>query len=103
MFELFLMGGVSWMTLLTIELIGILLAAFKAPRWVGHIGSIAICTGILSTLFGLYGAFDALSIAPDVSSMLVYAGMKVALIPVIYGMLIYVVSQGIRIAQRPRM
>lgn len=103
MFELFLTGGVTWMTLLTIELIAILLASFKAPRWVGHIGSIALCTGILGTLFGLYGAFDALSMAPDISSMLVYGGMKVALITIIYGMLIYVVSQIIRIAQRPRM
>ena len=48
--SLFLEGGVFGMTLLTIVLILIILAAWKAPAWVKELGLIALMTGVLWTL-----------------------------------------------------
>ena len=59
--------------------------------------------GLLSLLFGLLNAFDALqqtngAISPGV----VFGGAKVATIPIIYGLLIYLLSLIIRIIRKPR-
>ncbi len=103
MIELFIGGGVLWMTILTLELVGLLLAAFKAPRWVSSIGAIALCTGLLNTLFGLFNVFTVLQMAGDVSSSLIYGGCRSTLIGIIYGILIFVVSRAIKIIHSPRM
>ena len=95
-------GGAPYMGLLTVELIALLLAAWKAPAWVKEIGLIALMTGILSTLLGLFMAFGSLSQASDIAAVVVYAGMKVALITTLYGCLIYLASLVIRIVQKPR-
>ncbi len=103
MFELFVKGDILWMTLLTLELVALLLAAFKAPQWVRGIGLIALCTGVLSTVVGMYVAMGALSMAGDISISLVYDGWQTTLIPIIYGLLIYVCALVISTTQRPRM
>ncbi|MFI3321901.1 MAG: hypothetical protein R3Y50_05195 [Rikenellaceae bacterium] len=103
MFELFVKGDVLCMTIITLELVALLLAAYKAPQWVRNIGTIALCTGLLSTTFGMYKAFGMLHMAPDVSPALIYGALQVTLIPIIYGMLIYVASIVIKIVQTPRM
>ncbi len=99
---LFVDGGAPYMGLLTVELIALLLAAWKAPAWVKEIGLIALMTGILSTLLGLYVAFGFLAKASDVSTVVIFGGMKVALITTLYGCLIYIASLVIRIVQKPR-
>ncbi len=91
------------MSLLTIELVAILLSAWKAPRWVGTIGTIALCTSILGVLFGLYNLFSVLEIAEEIAPTLVYGGCRVALISILYGLMIYIASQVIKIIQKPRM
>lgn len=90
------------MSLLTLELIGLLLAAWKAPAWVKEIGLLGLISGLMPVFLGLYNAFSALAIAPDVSPSLVFDGFRVALITVIYGCLIYSASLVIRIVQKPR-
>lgn len=100
--ELFSMGGPFWMSLLTILLVAMLFAAWKAPNWLREIGSAALVVGPLSTLFGLYNVFDTLQHAPAISPLLVYAGAKCAVVPIIYGILIYLVSLVIRIIRKPR-
>ena len=103
MFKLFLEGGIIGMGLLTIELILLLLAAWKAPGWVREIGLLALLTGVLWTLTGVYQAGTALEAAGDVSISLVWGGIKVMCIGLIYGCLIYSLSLIIRIIQKPRL
>ncbi len=55
---LYLEGGSSWMNVITLCLIGMLFAAWKAPRWIKEIGLLAIFTGFLSLMVGLYSVFD---------------------------------------------
>ena len=100
--ELFSMGSPFWMSLLTILLVALFFAAWKAPRWVKEIGLAAPVVAFLCVLFGLYNVFDTLQQAPDISPLIVYAGAKSATIPIIYGLLIYLVSLIIRIIRKPR-
>ncbi|MFI3259448.1 MAG: hypothetical protein R3Y16_05065 [Rikenellaceae bacterium] len=103
MLELFLGGGVLWMTILTLELVGLLLAAFKAPRWVASLGTIALCTGLLNTFVGLFNVFTVLQLAGDISPTLLFGGCRSTLIGIIYGISIFVISRIIKIIHSPRM
>ncbi len=90
------------MGILTIELVFLLIAAWKAPAWVKEIGLMALITGILGTLIGMQQACDAIQRAGDISLGIMAGGMKVALITVVYGGLIYFASLIIRIIHKPR-
>ena len=100
---LFWQGGPFWMSLITILLVALLFAAWKAPRWVKEIGLAAPVVALLSLLFGLYRAFDALFQTDGaISPKIVFAGLKVCTIPIIYGLLVYLLSLVIRIVRKPR-
>ncbi len=103
MIDLFLYGGVHWMTILTLELVALLLAAFKAPRWVSYIGSIALSTGLLGTLIGLFNALTAIQKAGDISPALLAGGCRCAIIGITYGLIIYITSRIVKIILLPRM
>lgn len=101
--ELFSMGGPLWMSILTVLLVAMLFATWKAPRWVKEIGLAAPIVALLSLLFGLLNAFDALQQTNGaISPLVVYGGAKVATIPMIYGLLIYLLSLVLRIIRKPR-
>ena len=102
MLHLFIEGGPLFMGILTIELVFLLIAAWKAPAWVKEIGLMALITGILGTLIGMQQACDAIQRAGDISLGIMAGGMKVALITVVYGGLIYFASLIIRIIYKPR-
>jgi len=102
MFELFVLGGIPWMTFLTINLLALLLAAWKAPAWVKEIGMIALVVGVLGTLVGFYQAALDISKAGGIAPYIVWGGIRVAVITAIYGLMIYFVSLVIRIVQKPR-
>jgi len=102
MLHLFIEGGPLFMGILTIELIFLLIAAWKAPAWVKEIGLMALITGIMGTLIGVHQACDVIEQVSDISFNLMAGGMKVALITVIYGGLIYFASLIIRIIVKPR-
>ena len=102
MFELFVIGGVPWMTFLTLVLLAVLLSAWKAPAWVKEIGIIALVVGVLGFLVGFYQAAWDISKAGDIAPRIVWSGMRVAVITPIYGLIIYFVSLIIRIIQKPR-
>lgn len=102
MFQLFYEGGWLGMSILTVELIGLLFAAWKAPAWVKEIGLLALVTGISYTLFGFRQAMHFIQQAGDISLSLLAGGLRVACIPILYGLLIYAVSLVIRMAQKPR-
>ena len=102
MLHLFIEGGPLFMGILTIELVFLLIAAWKAPAWVKEIGLMALITGILGTLIGMQQACDAIQRAGDISLGIMAGGMKVALITVVNGGLIYFASLIIRIIHKPR-
>jgi hypothetical protein len=102
MIKLFFYGGALNMGLLTLELIALLLSAWKAPAWVKEIGLIALMTGILCQLYGVFCVCDAVEIAGDIPAGVLAGGLKVSIITVIYGGLIYLLSLIIRIIQKPR-
>lgn len=103
MFKLFVEGGAGWNTVLTLELIALLLAAWKAPGWVKEIGLVALMTGILGTVVGMMDAAESIHAAGDVSTGLLWFGIRIALITTLYGMVIYLISLVIRIVQKPRL
>ncbi|MFA5324654.1 MAG: hypothetical protein WCR82_00545 [Bacteroidales bacterium] len=100
--QLFIEGGSFFMTILTVEFILLILAAWKAPAWVKETGLIALITCLIFTFLSLIQAFGAIQSAGDISMSLFCGGMKVALIPIIYGSIIYLVSLILRIIQKPR-
>ena len=100
--QLFLEGGTIGMGVITLLLAFMLFAAWKFPAWVKEIGIAALVASILWTLLGLYQAFGALLRAPDISPIVIFGGLRVALISTIYGMGVYLISLIIRIVQKPR-
>ena len=115
MFKLFMQGGPGFMTILTVLLVGIFFAAWKAPRWIKEIGSFALVFGFLTLLIGLYQMFEALQqVATDIgegitgvfdliSPNVLFGGLKIALIPVFYGIIIYLVSLVVCLIKKPRL
>jgi hypothetical protein len=113
MFNLFISGGPVNMSVLTVVLVALFFAAWKAPRWVNEIGKFGFIYGLMTPLFPLYHLFDTLQRVSEsrrefdglfdfISPGVLFAG-KVILIPVIYGMIIYLISLVIRIIQKPRL
>lgn len=114
MFKIFNSGGLLPMSLLTVLLVALFFAAWKAPRWVKEIGNSALVLGLLAPLLPLYQLFTTLQQVSfdrggeisgvfDLISPSVLFSAKVLLIPVIYGMCIYLVAQVVRIVQKPRL
>ena len=102
--HLFMQGGPLWMTLITLCLIGIFFAAWKAPAWVREIGIASLVLGFFSLLLGLEQMFSWLQEMSSDSNtlMMLYGGLKCALVPALYGLIVYFVSLVIRIIQKPR-
>ncbi len=100
---LYLEGGSNWMNVITLCLIGMLFAAWKAPRWIKEIGLLAIFTGFLSLMVGLYSIFDLVqSTGYSISFALLSGGLRVGLIAPLYGTIVYMISLLLRIAVKPR-
>ena len=98
----FVEGGLGGMMIITLLLVAMLVAAWKAPKWVREIGIGALVAGIFLTLVGLTQMFDAIQRFGDVSFSIVCGGLKVALHSTIYGLVVYFLSLIIRIIQKPR-
>ena len=100
--QLFVEGGLVWMICISLFLIAIFIAAWKAPRWVKEIGIGALIFAIFGTLAGLAQMFDAIQMFGDISPAVICGGLKVTLIPTFYGFIVYFVSLIIRVIQKPR-
>ena len=114
MFKFFMQGGLIYMSVLTVLLVAIFFAAWKAPRWVKEIGIFALVFSILAFLFGLLQVFSALQqvaigresvsgIFDLISPGVLFGGLKVGMIPLIYGIIIFLISLVVRIVQKPRL
>ena len=95
-------GGPVFMAILTAVLAAMFFAAWKAPRWVKEIGAFALVFGVFSTFLGIIQMLGAVQQIGDIETDVLCGGMKVTLIPTVYGMIIYMISLIIRIAEKPR-
>lgn len=102
MFRIFIEGGVFIMSLLTVELIVLLLAAWKAPAWVRDIGRLAIVTFTIYALTGLINLFGCLAATADIDPSILYGGLHVMLIQMCYALVVYGISLFIHLLQKPR-
>lgn len=100
--QLFVEGGLGWMIGISLFLIALFIAAWKAPRWVKEIGIGALVYAIFGTLLGLSQIFDTVQMFGDISFAVICGGLKVALIPTFYGLIVYFISLVIRVIQKPR-
>lgn len=104
MFSLFVEGGLAFMTILTVLLAAVFIAAWKAPRWVKEIGLFALGFGFFGTILGIFQALDAIHSAEmTVPQGVVCGGLELTLITLMYGVIIYLVSLIIRMLQKPRL
>ena len=113
LFTWFIEGGPVFMSILTVLLVGIFFAAWKAPRWVKEIGVFALVFGFLSMILGISQALSylrdtaatqsATSIGDLIPLRILFSGLKVTLIPTIYGSIIYLISLIVRVIQKPRL
>jgi hypothetical protein len=104
LFELHVMGGTIYMTLITLMLFAALgtgvfavvghrqnaTLAFRRLELMKQIGVLAAAWGIFSTIIGFAQAFRAIEVADSAIPFDVIAGgMWVGLITVLYGLLVY--------------
>ena len=102
-FQLFVSGGPAGMAVITLLLIGLFFAAWKAPAWVKEIGLGALVFSAIWTLVGYVQMAGALQAEPDEFSLnVIWGGMKVVFVPLIYGLIVYLISLVIRIIRKPR-
>jgi hypothetical protein len=90
------------MAFLTLLLIALFLAAWKAPAWVKEIGKFAAVFGIFATFVGLMQVGKSITAAGEIAQGIVWAGLRVGMITAVYGLFIYMISLIIRIVQKPR-
>lgn len=102
LFTLFISGGPVGMIVITLLFIGLFFAAWKAPAWVKEIGIAALVVGVFWTILGQLQIADFMSGHDDVANSIVAGGIKVSLIPVLYGLIVYFVSLILRVIQKPR-
>ena len=100
--NLFVEGGLAGMIAITVLLICLFLAAWKAPKWVKEIGLGSLVIGIFWSIRGLSQMLGAFQLFGDVSPVVVCGGLKVTLISTSYGLIVYCISLVIRIIQKPR-
>ena len=100
--QLFVEGGSVGMSVVTLFLIAMLFAVWKAPNWVKELGLAAMMAGIMWSLLGLFTASDDIIKAGDIAPTVLAGGLRVAFISTIYGIIVYLISVIIRIIQSPR-
>ena len=98
--ELFVEGGILFMGILTILLIGIIVSYFKYPKKVKLLGNISLAVGVLGSFIGLASAFIFIQQVGDVSPSVLAGGLKVAFISTMYGLVIYIFSLGLELIKR---
>ena len=88
----------------TLLLIAVFFAAWKAPAWVKEIGLVALATGWLWTVCEFMAMGKAIvDYAPDVDSYIIWGAVPCGLIPAAYGTIVYIISLIIQIIRKPRL
>ena len=106
LFELFKMGGVQFMTVVTILGVAMIFYSVKSiinvhvkndysGKGVNYIimyGSLAFIIGLLGQAVGVFAAFAAIQAAGDVSPALIAGGLRVSMIVPLYGLFYFILS-----------
>ena len=100
-FQLFVEGGYTCI-IITLMLVGLFFAAWKAPNWIKEIGLFALAIGFFGTITGIMQAAEFIRSQVDLSANVIWGGIKVGLIPTAYGIIVYLVSLVLRIIKKPR-
>ena len=103
--DYFISGNMIHMSILTLLLACVFLAAWKAPAWVWKIGLLALVSGILFGILGYYQIQDVVQkslLDGNITPEVLMGGYKCMLIPVSYGFIIFIMSLIINIFQSPR-
>ena len=98
----FVCGGLGGMIIITLLLIALFVAAWKAPRWVKEIGIGALVFSIFWMALGMSQACDDIQMTGDASPVILCGALKCVLISLIYGLIVYFISLIIRIIHKPR-
>ena len=101
-FQLFVSGGYIFMSIITLMLVGMFFAAWKAPNWIKEIGLFALAFGFFGTIAGFMQAAEFIQMSADISPNVIWGGVKVGLIPTAYGIIVYLVSLILRVIKKPR-
>lgn len=101
-FTKFVEGGVGFMTIITLLLVALIVAAFKAPKWAKEIGLAALTVGFLATMIGYVQMFDYFQSTGELDVALLFGGLKVSLITPVYGSFVYLASLVVRVINKPR-
>lgn len=91
------------MSVITILLVLLLFAAWKAPRWVREIGHLTLALALIMTLIPLRQVAAVIIEAGDISPLLLWRGVYNLTIVPIYALIVYGISLIIRIVQKPRL
>lgn len=114
--ELFQMGGVLFMSIITILGVGMIIFSVKSfiavfskndysGKGINYIlmfGSLAFIIGLLGQAIGMFGAFAAIQEAGDVSPGLMAAGFRVSMITPLYGIVYFILSIPIWVVLREK-
>ena len=92
-------GGI--LAILTILLVLIFLSAWKAPRWVRPIGSIALGFCAISYIYSFFLGLYDINRGIETSLAIMLGGFKVWHWLILYGLFIYLVSHVISFIQKP--
>ena len=100
MMDLFYQGGPLFMGILTFLLLGVLWTFWKGGP-LKELGLLALATGILGQLLGLYDASTVQESFEETqgfiaSQGILAGGLKVSLTPTLHGLLIYILSLMLR-------
>ena len=65
----------------------------KKQKLISHISLFALVFGFLGFMIGMIGAFDAISIAGNVSPSILAAGLKIGMLSPAFGMLTFLIAR----------
>lgn len=100
--DFFLNGGVGPMCIITLFLIAVLVSAWKAPAWVRDFGFGAVIGGTCWLCIGLVQMFMCIERYGTMPFSVHSGGLWRILLPLIYGLLVYLLSILISTFQKPR-
>ena len=102
-FQWFISGGPIGMCGITLFLIALFFAAWKAPAWVKEIGLAGLVFALIYTFIEFAMMARYIQTCEGVTEQpALAAGFWCGLIPLIYGLIVYFISIVIRIIQKPR-
>ena len=93
MLDYFFAGGPLFMGLLTIVLLALMVGIKKFPHQLNTLGQLALALGVLGASLGLFQAFKTVEVSKGVSQTIWAGGLKNALLPTLYGLILYVLSR----------